>query len=135
MSLGECRRPSMPENSKRAQTASSPFPGMDPFLEQHWQDVHARLILYACDQLEDQLPGNLIARVEERVVLETDDLDTRSVYPDVIVQYRSEPATETFINILDPASDCKLVTVVEILSLANKLAGKGQRQYRQKQRE
>ena len=42
---------------------NSPFPGMDPYLEQYWQDVHARLILYACDQLEDQLPGNLIARV------------------------------------------------------------------------
>jgi hypothetical protein len=133
---------------------------MDPSLEQHWQDIHARLILYACDQLEDQLPSNLIARVEERVVLETEDIDQRSIYPDVkiiqrpsraaatagapsrssvmepvIVHYSSEPATETFINILDPASDHRLVTVIEILSLANKLPGQGQRQYRQKQRE
>jgi hypothetical protein len=138
----------------------SPFPGMDPYLEQFWQDVHARLILYACDQLEDQLPGNLIARVEERVVLETEDLDERSVYPDVkiveassrrasarstrsssavleplIVHYRSEPATETFINVVDASSDFRLVTVIEILSLANKLPGEGQRQYRQKQQE
>lgn len=148
------------DNPKKSQPAPSPFPGMDPFLEAHWQDVHARLILYACDQLEEQLPGNLIARVEERVVLETDDTDPRAVYPDVkviehrlrrsaavgtasrtpvmepvIVRYRSEPATETFINIVDPASAGSLVTVIEILSLANKLAGKGQRQYRQKQRE
>jgi hypothetical protein len=133
---------------------------MDPYLEQHWQDVHARLILYACDQLEEQLPSNLIARVEERVVLEAEDLDQRSIYPDVkvverqsrrsagagepsrasvmepvIVHYRAEPATETFINILDPAAALRLVTVIEILSLANKLPGEGQRQYRQKQRE
>ena len=139
---------------------TSPFPGMDPYLEQYWQDLHARLILYACDQLEDQLPGNLIARVEERVVLETDDAQDRSIYPDVkivelrsrpsggtavasrsrtvepiIVHYRSERATETFINIVDPKNHNRLVTVIEILSLANKLPGEGQRQYRQKQKE
>jgi len=28
------------------------FPGMDPYLEQFWLDVHARLVLYICDQLE-----------------------------------------------------------------------------------
>jgi hypothetical protein len=47
----------------------SPFPGMDPYLEQFWPDVHAGPIIYARDQIEEQLPGNLIARVEERVVL------------------------------------------------------------------
>ena len=138
----------------------SPFRGMDPYLEKHWRDVHARLILYTCDQVEDQLPDNLIARVEERVVFETEDLEYRGVYPDVriaerasrkssamamlsrsavaepvIVHYRAEPATETFINILDPEAGHRLVTVIEILSLANKLPGEGQRQYRQKQRE
>jgi hypothetical protein len=24
---------------------NSPFPGMDPYLEPHWLDVHARLVL------------------------------------------------------------------------------------------
>src|SRR6266436_1649873 len=104
----------------------SPFPGMDPYLEQFWLDLHARLILYACDQLEDQLPDNLIARVEERIVFETEDDEPRAAYPDVkiteqsnglggatavlsqvsdiepvIVEYSGEPATETFINILE----------------------------------
>src|SRR5262245_16681929 len=101
----------------------SPFPGMDPYLEAHWRDVHARLILYACDQLESQLPPNLIARVEERVIVEPDEGDVRAIYPDVrvvekpgdfgdagatagvavsepiIVHYECEPATETFIHI------------------------------------
>jgi hypothetical protein len=133
---------------------------MDPYLEQHWQDVHARLILYACDELESQLPSNLIARVEERVVFETEEAAERWIYPDVkivkqplaasapapaasrsvlveptIVEFRSEPATETFINILDAGNGNRLVTVIEILSLANKLPGKGQRLYRRKQAE
>jgi hypothetical protein len=58
----------------------SPFPGIDPYLEQFWPDLHARLILYACDQIEEQLPSNLIARVEERVVLETEE-DPRCLQP------------------------------------------------------
>jgi hypothetical protein len=44
---------------------TSLLPGMDPYLEQLWPDLHARLILYACYQPEEQLPGNLIAREEE----------------------------------------------------------------------
>jgi hypothetical protein len=132
---------------------------MDPYLEQFWPDVHARLILYACDQLEEQLPGNLIARVEERVVLETEE-EPRVVYPDVkiterpgrgfpgsgvasqvsviepvIVEYRGEPATETYLNILEAGPGQRLVTVIEVLSMANKLAGEGQQQYRRKQKE
>jgi hypothetical protein len=137
----------------------SSFPGMDPYLEQFWPDLHARLILYTCDQIEEQLPGNLIARVEERVVLETEE-DPHVVYPDVkiterpgrgfrggtaasqvsvmepvIVEYRGEPATETFLTILEAGPKQRLITVIEVLSLANKLAGEGQRQYRRKQQE
>ena len=45
----------------------SPFPGMDPYLEAHWRDVHARLIIYASDALQGVLPHPLRARVEERI--------------------------------------------------------------------
>jgi hypothetical protein len=34
----------------------SPFPGMDPYLEQHWGDVHASLIIDGRDQLQQRLP-------------------------------------------------------------------------------
>jgi hypothetical protein len=137
----------------------SPFPGMDQYLEQFWPDVHASLIIYARDQIEEQLPGDLIARVEERVVLETEE-DPRAVYPDVKiterpgrgfssgavfsevkvmepvnVPYPGEPATETFLHILEAGPGQRLITVIEILSLANKLTGPGQRQYRRKQHE
>jgi hypothetical protein len=37
------------------------FPGMDPYRERHWRDVHTRLIAYTADALQEQLPDNLVA--------------------------------------------------------------------------
>ena len=137
----------------------SPFPGMDPYLENHWGDVHASLVIYARDQLNEQLSGKLIARVEERLVGENGDSRARSIYPDVrikekagtaesggvaemeettatepmIIHYNSEPATETFINIMEPGTPDRLVTVIEFLSLSNKLMGEERIKYKEKQ--
>jgi hypothetical protein len=137
----------------------SPFPGMDPYLEAHWPDIHAGLIIYSRDQLEEQLPNNLFARVEERVVFETEESAEYWIYPDVrvvehamsmsdsassprsgvtvtepvMIAIRPEPATETSLNIID-AKTGRVVSVLEILSLTNKLPGKGQRDYREKQK-
>src|SRR5260370_30420508 len=62
----------------------SPFPGMDPYLEAHWRDVHHNLITYARDALQDVLPSELRARVEERVVLETPEgIGANPLYPDL----------------------------------------------------
>jgi hypothetical protein len=138
----------------------SPFPGMDPYLEQYWRDVHHSLCTYARDALQPQVRPAMIARVDERLVVETADGDLRSIYPDVKVVERtrgqpagadigvavaeplvvsrvveSEPATEGFIQIIDTTTGGRLVTVIEFLSLSNKLPGPGQEQYRQKQRE
>ena len=70
----------------------SPFPGMDPYLEEHWRDVHAALIIYARDALQGVLPGSLRARVEERVLLETPvGFADHPLFPDVrVVEYRPE---------------------------------------------
>src|SRR4051794_35671545 len=62
---------------------TSPFPGMDPYLERFWGDVHTRFINYACDQIQDRLPPGLVARMQERVVIEPPDPDDRSFYPDI----------------------------------------------------
>ena len=51
----------------------SPFPGMDPYLESHWRDVHQRLVLYSCDAIQESLPAQLRARIEERVVLKGEE--------------------------------------------------------------
>jgi hypothetical protein len=48
-------------------TRDNPFPGMNPFLERHWADVHTRLIAYICDEIAGQLPSELNARAEEHV--------------------------------------------------------------------
>jgi hypothetical protein len=50
---------------------------MDPYLEAYWGDVHASLIIYAREQLQKKLPGELRARVEERVFVESDDRETK----------------------------------------------------------
>src|SRR5688572_26419665 len=95
----------------------SPFPGMDPYLEQHWEDVHHRLVTYACDQLQDQLPRDLVARLQERVYLATPGGRGRDLHPDVRVAERARPgrrggtalrvktATPVVVELDDPARE------------------------------
>ncbi len=140
---------------------SSPFPGMDPYLESHWRDVHARLIIYASDALQGVLPHGLRARVEESVLLETPQgLGDHPLFPDVrVVEYWSkrgqdaragggvavvepllvevevEPVSETYLEIIDRESGNRVVTVLEFLSPSNKSPGPNREQYLRKQRE
>lgn len=140
----------------------SPFPGMDPYLERFWRDVHARFNIYACDRIQEQLPGGLRCRVEERVVLESDEGPERSLYPDVRVMERpngrsrpretsgggtavlappirmhvpQEPLTETYLEVVDVATGNRVITVIEVMSPSNKLPGDGQRAYLNKKRD
>lgn len=48
----------------------SPFPGMDPWMERFWRDVHSALTVYARDQIQSKLPKPLIARVEQGVSID-----------------------------------------------------------------
>ena len=70
---------------------------MDPYLEAHWRDVHARLIVYACDAIQGALPSSLRARVEESVLLETPmGFGDHPLYPDVrVVEYATKRGLET----------------------------------------
>lgn len=138
----------------------SPFPGMDPYLEQHWGDVHHRLVTYACDQVQPQLPAQLRARMEERVFVESDEPEYRAFYPDIhvvergrasqpaaapegnvaleeplVVHIDEEPLSQGYIEIIDAGSGNRVVTVIEFLSPANKVRGEGRDLYLQKQRE
>jgi hypothetical protein len=133
---------------------------MDPYLEQFWRDIHARCIIYAADQLQARLPGDLRARVEERVFVEPALGAARSVYPDIrvvergrgaatattsepgpavaeplVIYLSDEPVTERYIDIIDVGSGRRVVTVIEMLSPSNKTPGEGQELYRRKQRE
>lgn len=51
---------------------SSPFPGMDPYLERHWPDVHLSLAVYAREVLNERMPVKLVARLYDRFVCERD---------------------------------------------------------------
>ncbi len=143
----------------------SPFPGMDPYLEQDWLDAHARLITYICDQMQQQLPEDLLARMESRVLVsDVDDEEIRQQHPDVrvvdvggqrgggatvldfptaatiepdmlIVDFRGEPATQRYVEIVDSQTRSRVVTTIELLSPTNKLPGSGRNLYLDKQDE
>ncbi len=66
----------------------SPFPGMDPYLERHWGDVHQSAITYIRDWLQPRLPGDLRARTQERVFIDIPDPLRGDYYPDVRVVER-----------------------------------------------
>jgi hypothetical protein len=63
----------------------NPFPGMNPWLEGYWRDVHASLLVYARDQLNGELPPGLQARVDERLAVEAEEQEPRAYVPDVAV--------------------------------------------------
>ena len=135
----------------------SPFPGMDPYLERNWSDVHGHLITYAADALNATLPDDLLARTERHVGV-GDDADgdrAGAVVPDVEVLDRGggtalavaadlmsrlaplridfavKPARpgRRYVEVRDV--DGRLVTVIEFVSPANK-SGDGGRQFTSK---
>jgi hypothetical protein len=79
--------------------STSPFPGMDPYLERRWGDVHTRFVVYACDQLRGQVPSDLRVRVEEHVSLQISPTNgdgatqTRGRYPDIRIAERPGGST------------------------------------------
>ena len=126
----------------------SPFPGMDPYLEEPnlWSDVHLTLIIAMRGALNAALPTGYVAAADKYVWIHEPDADarTRVVRPDTfIVQNRervdvSAPAAVTaptmiilpairregnkYLKILDSKSR-RLITVVELLSPSNKQPG------------
>lgn len=142
-----------------------PFPGMDPWLESHWGDVHSRFIIYIQDELEPALPDNLYVRAQTRVVIRSMDDTEGGIYPDVqilesantvasdpfgaiastdggvavsepiVLSLPDEETEETFLEIRDADDDDRLVTAIEVLSTDNKRPSSGRRKYLRKVRE
>ena len=70
----------------------SPFPGMDPYLEDPaiWPEVHQSLITYIRDVLQPHLRStNYRARINERVIL-LGEHKVRPIYPDVSVSLTAD---------------------------------------------
>ena len=87
----------------------SPFPGMDPYLEDpaHWRGVHAVLIVGCYEALNATLPEGFVARIAQ--------------------------ACERFVEIVSLHEPERIVTAIKILSPANKTPGDGRDEYRRKQ--
>jgi hypothetical protein len=120
----------------------SPFPGMDPYLEMHWLDVHGALIAETRRLLNRSLPQGLVARMEERVAIDGDDGRELRVGPDVFVYNPAagpwdqpsggamvidapfklvvdlQPVIQRYIRIIN--QDGQLITVIEFVSPSNK---------------
>ena len=140
----------------------SPFPGMDPYLEHPglWGDFHDSFITYIRQSLQPNLPEPYFAQTGTRLWVET---SRRPIGPDVQVRRRpdteygqesgaggtatavaAEPVVisvphdehrEPFVEIRS-ADGNTLVTVVEVLSPANKTSGEhGRGLYLEKQLE
>lgn len=140
-----------------------PFPGVDPYLEQptYWRGFHNLLIGALTRELNAVLPPEFAANFEERVYVLPEE---RAIIPDVSVHKRApqrpqqgqtatatiardagaphgtviafpEEQREGFVEILTVEAPRRVVTVVEVLSPANKAQGTGRTEYLRKQRE
>lgn len=131
----------------------SPFPGMDPYLENpaFWQDVHNSLINAIRDDLVARLAPRYYVGIERRIyLLDADELNLVGV-PDVFItprertyspsQYPLATAEVTAVKIPMEAREFRsayleirevqtrlVVTVIELLSPANKI-GSGRKAY------
>jgi hypothetical protein len=125
----------------------SPFPGMDPYLEAKWSEVHASLIVYARNQLNLQLPEDLRTGIEQTLGVWAGEDYCGAIRPDVLVVKESAVAEryapeavavaepilvprleprERHLEIRDAAG--RVITVIEFLSPWNKIGQDGREQ-------
>jgi hypothetical protein len=145
----------------------SPFPGMDPYLEDpaRWPDVHHELISETRAYLNQRLRPKYFVRVEERVyVSDENDPGRRAIIPDLRVTEvpgnggiaRASEAGGAALDVAEPIIATTLiedeiheaylevinteqrhvVTVIEVTSPTNKIAGsEGRKSFLQKRQE
>src|SRR5437016_4483426 len=78
----------------------SPFPGMDPWLEQpYWQTVHVQLIAEAARRISEQLGPRYVVLSEQRFVaeelLDGISIASGSTYPDIGVVSQTQSGAKT----------------------------------------
>ncbi len=108
---------------------SSPFPGMDPYLEQpnFWSSFHFRLIGAIAAALTPQLSDQYYIEVELRTY------QTLITQPETVMLPMTESVKERYLEIRDSQTDA-VITVIEVLSPKNKQAGEGRNAYEKKRR-
>lgn len=133
----------------------SPFPGMNPYLEQEdaWHDFHERFLITAAEIINAQVGVNYIVKIDEHVYIHDVSGERRAFLgrADLSVAGRrgAEAAssatgvleapvkvrlpivdveTESFLEIRDRRTR-HLITVLELLSPSNKSVGRDREQY------
>jgi hypothetical protein len=135
----------------------SPFPGMDPYLEQEilWHDFHERFLPAAAAQISAQVLPRYIVLIDEHVYLHDVEVDESRPLgrPDLSVASGREHALaasqagvgvieapfqvrvpelveerESFLTVCDRTSR-QVITVIELLSPTNKRPGPNRRRY------
>jgi len=94
---------------------TTPFPGMDPFLEGYlWPDVHHRLAAIISELLAPKIAPKYVARVDLYTVDDTSpDEDVGIMYPDVEVLRRKKiPVTEKLLHESDIALATPVTTTI-----------------------
>lgn len=125
----------------------NPFPGMDPYIEcgNLWESFHADFISHMALVLNRQLPSGFVARSESRCYVVPTE---RGITPDVVAKRHGVPSPrgtvalkespaqtgeptgvvrivreerrEHFIEVRSPSIEGTVVTVIEVLSPANR---------------
>lgn len=139
----------------------SPFPGMDPYLEDPrvWEDFHTTFLVALRATVKPLLPPDFVARLDERLyvvewerrfrpdvtVIHTPAAPTvaraatatrpRSDTPPRVLRLHEETHREVFLEIRRLREPGDLIAVVELLSPANKANGRGREEYLRKQRD
>ena len=137
----------------------NPFPGMNPYLEHpdFWPEVHHLLISMLQESLVPQLVPKYRVAIEKRIYELKGEQSLLVGIPDVSIQRNATPRNsnssvavatrtatplkvglpmfeevrEAYLEIRDIASK-EVVTVIEVLSPANKRPGKGREMYEEK---
>lgn len=136
---------------------NNPFPGMNPFFELRWPDVHLTLIGYIREALSIELPSDLSVRAEEHIGVSGPEGDS-TYRSDVAIRegwqngfpplWQPEAEGAAAIAVADPEivlaspvierwleirdRDGRLITAIEVLSPRNK-EGNGRVSYLEKQ--
>ena len=138
----------------------NPFPGMNPYLESpdFWPEIHNRLIVAIADALVPQLVPKYRVAIEKRIYEIKEEQSLLVGIPDVSIQHNriprnsnisnvavatrtteplkvrlamSEEVREGYLEVIDMGTK-EVVTVIEVLSPANKRPGKGREMYEEK---
>lgn len=136
----------------------SPFPGMDPYLERSdlWPQVHNRLIIAIADALTPQIAPRYRASIEERIYTTDESAESIGVADVATVQGQDIAETPTLTATLSKplavevpmprqvkerfltiraTENNEVITIIEILSPANKRSGQGRDTYKVKRQQ